>query len=238
MTDHAIADDSRAPAWRAAFPWLVAAAVYAMLQLLGQRLLNDPDSYWHLVVGQQILATWSFPHADTYSHTMAGAPWIAKEWLSQVIYATAYALGGWTAVVAAAAAAIALAFGLLATRAARRTRRGAGVRTRHRRAGAGIAASGGAPACAGIAGDGGVRRGHGARGRSRPHALAVAAAADDALGQSAWRLHAGARADRSAGSRSGVERSARRAAAGGMAMGPLRPARADWRPASRLTGRS
>ena len=114
MTDHAIADDSRAPAWRAAFPWLVAAAVYAMLQLLGQRLLNDPDSYWHLVVGQQILATWSFPHADTYSHTMAGAPWIAKEWLSQVLYATAYALGGWTAVVAAAAAAIALAFGLLA----------------------------------------------------------------------------------------------------------------------------
>lgn len=114
MTDHAIADDRRAVAWRAAFPWLVAAAVCALLQLLAQRLLNDPDSYWHLVVGQHILATWTFPHADTYSHTMAGGPWIAKEWLSQVLYAAAYGIGGWNAVAALAAAAIALAFGLLA----------------------------------------------------------------------------------------------------------------------------
>jgi hypothetical protein len=45
---------------------------------------------------------------------MAGAPWIAKEWLSQVVYAAAYAIGGWNAVAALAAVAIAAAFGLLA----------------------------------------------------------------------------------------------------------------------------
>src|SRR5262249_59992353 len=37
----------------------------------------------------------------------------AKEWLSQVLFAGAYRLAGWTGVVALAAAAIAAAFGLL-----------------------------------------------------------------------------------------------------------------------------
>ena len=44
---------------------------------------------------------------------MHGAPWITFEWLSEVIYAAAYALSGWAGVVALAAAAIALAVGLL-----------------------------------------------------------------------------------------------------------------------------
>jgi hypothetical protein len=44
---------------------------------------------------------------------MAGAPWIAKEWFSQVLFACAYALAGWNGVVVLAAAAVALAFALL-----------------------------------------------------------------------------------------------------------------------------
>ena len=43
---------------------------------------------------------------------MHGASWITFEWLSEVIYAGAYALSGWPGVVVVAAAAIALAFGL------------------------------------------------------------------------------------------------------------------------------
>ncbi len=51
--------------------------------------------------------------SDPFSFSMHGAPWITFEWLSEVIYAAVYALSGWAGVVALAAAAIALAVGLL-----------------------------------------------------------------------------------------------------------------------------
>ena len=65
------------------------------------------------MVGRWIVANGTFPHADIFSATFAGQPWIAKEWLSQVLYAGAHALGGWNAMAALAAAAIAVALGLL-----------------------------------------------------------------------------------------------------------------------------
>jgi hypothetical protein len=101
-------------ALRTSLPLCVAAATYALLLLLGARLLNDPDVYWHLAVGRWIVEHRAFPHVDVFSQTMAGAPWIAKEWLSQLLYAGAYAIAGWSGVVILAAAAIAAAFALLA----------------------------------------------------------------------------------------------------------------------------
>src|SRR5260370_41063527 len=98
---------------RAALPSLVGAGVYVLLLTLGQRLLNDPDSYSHIAVGRWIMANGAMPARDPFSFSMHGAPWITFEWLSEVIYAAAYALSGWAGVVALAAAAIALAVGLL-----------------------------------------------------------------------------------------------------------------------------
>ncbi len=95
-------------------PWLVAGGAYLVLLPLGGRLLNDADIYTHLVVGRSILANRAFPHVDAFSATFSGAPWIAKEWLSQLIYTGAYALGGWSAMAMLAAAAAAAALGLLA----------------------------------------------------------------------------------------------------------------------------
>ncbi len=92
----------------------VGVGCYALILLSGGQLLDDPDSHWHLFVGQQILATGSFPRADAYSHSFAGTPWIAKEWLSQVLMAGAYRLGGWLAVTALMAAATGLALAILA----------------------------------------------------------------------------------------------------------------------------
>jgi hypothetical protein len=98
---------------RAALPWVVAVAVYALLLTLGPRLLGDPDSYSHVAVGRWILAHGAVPTADPFSFSVHGTPWITFEWLSEVIYAAVYALSGWSGVVALAAAAIALAVGLL-----------------------------------------------------------------------------------------------------------------------------
>ena len=99
---------------RVSLPLCAAAAIYALLLLLGARLLNDPDVYWHIAVGRWIVEHRAFPHVDPFSATMAGAPWIAKEWLSQLLYAGAHAVAGWPGVVVLAAAMIAAAFALLA----------------------------------------------------------------------------------------------------------------------------
>jgi hypothetical protein len=66
-------------------------------------VLGDPDLWWHIVTGQGILASGHVPTTDTYSYTFAGQPWIAKEWLSQVLLAAAYNLGGWNGVILLAA---------------------------------------------------------------------------------------------------------------------------------------
>src|SRR4029079_4588256 len=58
--------------------------VIAILSMSADRMFADPDIYWHLTVGQRIIENRTFPQVDELSHTFAGAPWIAKEWLSQV----------------------------------------------------------------------------------------------------------------------------------------------------------
>ncbi|HVY20532.1 MAG TPA: hypothetical protein VHA70_10705 [Bauldia sp.] len=100
-----------------ALPFLVAAALYVVLLAAGDGLLHDADTYWHIASGRWILAN-GFPHADPFSFTFFAKPWIAKEWLSQIVFAEAYAVAGWTAVVVVSAAAMAFAFGVL-TRALR-----------------------------------------------------------------------------------------------------------------------
>ncbi|HXZ67564.1 MAG TPA: hypothetical protein VEH07_03155 [Alphaproteobacteria bacterium] len=113
MSDSAIRARAHRLSWQFALPVFAGALVFVLMIVAGGRLLNDPDIYWHITVGNWIAAHRAFPHADPFSLTMAGKPWIAKEWASQLIFAAAYQVGGWNGIVAAAAAAIALTFALL-----------------------------------------------------------------------------------------------------------------------------
>ncbi len=92
---------------------LVFFGVFALLLGLGDRLLNDPDTWWHIAVGERIWSSGTFPRTDELSHTFAGAPWIAKEWLSQVLLHAAWSIAGWRGVAVLAAAVAAAAFALL-----------------------------------------------------------------------------------------------------------------------------
>ena len=56
----------------------------------GMPLLADPDSHWHIAVGNWMLAHRTVPDVDPFSFTFLGEPWIAKEWLSQLLLALAY----------------------------------------------------------------------------------------------------------------------------------------------------
>ena len=68
------------------------------------RLLGDPDSWWHITLGADILASGHLPVTDAYSYTYEGKPFIAKEWLAQIILALAYGAGGWNGVALLTAA--------------------------------------------------------------------------------------------------------------------------------------
>jgi hypothetical protein len=74
----------------------VPVALFIMIFMLAvhQAAALDPDLWWHLQTGKDILASRSIPHVDPYSFTKAGAPWIAHEWLSQVLMFAVYRLSG------------------------------------------------------------------------------------------------------------------------------------------------
>jgi hypothetical protein len=111
------ADDARAS--RGSLPLWVGVGVYVLLIVLGNGLLNDPDTLWQIKVGQWILDHHAVPETDIYSFTMQGQPWISTQWLAQVIYAELFAIAGWSGPVVLAAIAIAATFALIARQAGR-----------------------------------------------------------------------------------------------------------------------
>ncbi len=84
----------------ASFPVLLAAILVAGGYSIAKEFILDPDTWWHIAVGQRILATHTWPWADTYSSTVSGTPWIAYEWLGEVLIGGAASIAGlWSATI-------------------------------------------------------------------------------------------------------------------------------------------
>ena len=67
-----------------------------VLALLSVRArFNDPDMWWHLKMGQVVLATHHVPTTDIFSFTTNHHAWIPHEWLSQVFIFAAYQMAGY-----------------------------------------------------------------------------------------------------------------------------------------------
>lgn len=113
MSNSLVETADRVSRWRVPVALAGAAGCYVLVLAAGGRLLNDPDTYWQIALGDWIVANGQVPHVDTFSATLAGTPWISSQWLSQVLFAQIYAFTGWAGVVIVSAAAIALAQGLL-----------------------------------------------------------------------------------------------------------------------------
>jgi hypothetical protein len=94
-------------------PLCLAAATYLLLLVRGDGLLHDPDTLWQIKVGQWIVDHRALPWTDFYSLTREGDVWLSTSWLSQVLFATAYADWGWSGPVVLTAAVIAMAMGIL-----------------------------------------------------------------------------------------------------------------------------
>src|SRR3984957_9037478 len=79
------------------------------LAAFSPHVLGDGDTWSHVATGEWIIAHGSAPRVDPFSHSMAGEPWTAHEWLSEVLLSLAFRLGGWSGVVVLTGAAAALA---------------------------------------------------------------------------------------------------------------------------------
>src|SRR5262245_59719452 len=94
-------------------PAIIALFSYASVLAKGARVLDDPDPYWHIVVGRWILAHGAVLNRDVFSATVAGTPWVPHEWLAEVAIAWLYDHFGWAALVIATGIAFATALALL-----------------------------------------------------------------------------------------------------------------------------
>lgn len=83
------------------------------LVMLRNDRLTEPDLQWHIKAGEWMWRNQAFPAVDTFTHSHAGEPWIAKEWLSQVILFLAYAALSWQGVMLISLAAFGAAAGAL-----------------------------------------------------------------------------------------------------------------------------
>jgi hypothetical protein len=71
--------------WLFSFPAMLAMFLTARVFYEARGFFVDPDLWWHIKVGQDILGTHRFPGTDPFSWTVAGHPWIAYEWLGDVL---------------------------------------------------------------------------------------------------------------------------------------------------------
>lgn len=58
------------------------------------RPLANPDLFWHLSSARRMLELRAVPAADWLSWSKEGAAWVDFEWLSQLVYGAAWAMGG------------------------------------------------------------------------------------------------------------------------------------------------
>jgi hypothetical protein len=111
----AVASSTASRSWsrEIAFALIAGCAVFASV-LWAPAVLLDPDTLWHITAGEWILAHWSVPAVDTFSFTAVGRPWVAHEWLSEVILALSYRAAGWNGLMVTAAAAAGSTVGIVA----------------------------------------------------------------------------------------------------------------------------
>ena len=57
-------------------------------------LFGDSDTGWHIRDGERIIAAGALPHADPFSFSKPGEPWIAWEWAADVLMGAAHRAAG------------------------------------------------------------------------------------------------------------------------------------------------
>ena len=86
--------DRSRPAWPLSLAMVAVVAFWAVAVLPAVTLpMTDPDTWWHIRAGQDILRDGVIPSTDTWSIAGAGRSWTSQDWLSNVILALGFGIG-------------------------------------------------------------------------------------------------------------------------------------------------
>jgi len=80
--------------WAVSFPAMLGMLLVGRIFYEAKGFNIDPDMWWHIKVGGDILRTHHWPTIDPYSWTVAGSPWIAYEWLGEIPLALVHRFSG------------------------------------------------------------------------------------------------------------------------------------------------
>jgi len=80
--------------WAASFPAMLGMLLVGRIFYEARGFNIDPDMWWHIKVGGDILRTGHWPTTDIYSWTAAGTPWIAYEWLGEIPLHLVHSISG------------------------------------------------------------------------------------------------------------------------------------------------
>jgi len=89
-----------------------------------ERMLRDPGTLWHTVVGERMLENRQWITTDPFSFTFKGRPWIAQQWLAECAMALVHRAAGLDGLLLGAVTLLAVTFAWLYGRLRR-----AGLRT-------------------------------------------------------------------------------------------------------------
>jgi hypothetical protein len=88
------------PLKRSLLDWLGWFALLALVVPLAARPLSHDDLFWHLQSGVWMAEHRSVPHADPFSFTRQGAPWVTHEWGFSLLAYGIWLAGGYLALIA------------------------------------------------------------------------------------------------------------------------------------------
>ncbi len=89
------------------------AVVFIGLFAMAARNVTDPDVWWHLKAGEYMVEHKGVPHTDPFSYTRAGQPWVAHEWLTEVLLYESQRIAGLGGLIVIFSAIIGATFFLL-----------------------------------------------------------------------------------------------------------------------------
>lgn len=84
-----------------------------LIWIIAARSGTGDDTYWHIKVGEWIIANKSVPQTGIFSYTAADFPWVSHEWLAAVLLYSVFSFAGWPGLIFLATLAIALAILML-----------------------------------------------------------------------------------------------------------------------------
>ena len=99
-------------------PHALALAMFALCAF-SPAIFNDSDTWSHIATGNWMFAHHAIPRADPFTFSVPGKPWVAHEWLSEILLALAYKAGGFVGVALLTGAAAGFAVFVVARAVAR-----------------------------------------------------------------------------------------------------------------------